>query len=32
MEIMHKVSKITKMLEYLKIKLRKTGNMCNMSP
>lgn len=32
MEIMHKVSKITKLLEYLKNKLRKTGNMCNMSP
>jgi hypothetical protein len=31
MEIMHKVSK-TNMLEYLKNKLRKTGNMCNVSP
>jgi len=32
MEIMHKVSKTTNMLEYLKNKLRKTGNMCNVSP
>jgi hypothetical protein len=32
MEIMHKVSNTTNMLEYLKDKLRKTGNMCNTSP
>jgi hypothetical protein len=31
-EMMHKVSKTTKMLHYPKNKLRKTENMCNMSP
>jgi hypothetical protein len=29
-EIMHKVSKTTNMLEYLKNKIRTTGNMCNL--
>jgi hypothetical protein len=32
MEMMHKASKTTKILQYEKEKKRKTGNMCNMSP